>query len=458
MGSTYIYSPLPSAYSIRLFKLESRDSGALLEGTLTTVSLSDPGLSFKALSYTWGNPLDEDSLFFKPYDSSKHYVACSGKSIEIMENLQDALWQLRQLQEFSYLWIDAICINQKDNDEKSQQIKLMSDLYSTASWVIIWLGKSDPTSDEAIGLIGTGLDASFMSLMAQAYQTPSNEHASTGMQFESLTPQKWQAIANLLLRKWFSRLWTLQEILLPTRTIAICGSQRFHIDEATLLAAALLRTNRHLSMFNIARPAQTARATARLYAAASIGAWLGCSWAGGGFGTRAFLRYPKIDYELKIPRIFKWLVALEVLVHETRQRECSDSKDKIIAPLAFAMKYAPTGGYGQLEGCIKDLLDYLKSTDGLYRKFTRFMIDSMSNLDILSRVDRYNGVKYENELNLPSWVPYFNVAGTSSLIDDLLFTKFDAAKYLGPRRNNEGKAKRSLNLGTFVLTACRITV
>jgi hypothetical protein len=86
-----------------------------------------------------------------------------------MKNLQDALWQLRQLKEFSYLWIDAICINQKDNEEKSQQIKSMQELYSTASLVIIWLGKSDPTSDEAIRLIGTGSDANLMSLMAQTY-------------------------------------------------------------------------------------------------------------------------------------------------------------------------------------------------------------------------------------------------------------------------------------------------
>jgi hypothetical protein len=66
MDSTYIYSPLPSADSIRLFKLEPGDSGALLEDTLTTVSLSDPGLSFNALSYTRGNPLDEDSKFLNP--------------------------------------------------------------------------------------------------------------------------------------------------------------------------------------------------------------------------------------------------------------------------------------------------------------------------------------------------------------------------------------------------------
>ena len=448
MDSTYIYTPLSMPDSIRLLKLEPGDSDALIDGTLSILSLSDPGLSYGALSYTWGNPLDEDSRFFEPHDDSKNYVNCGGKRIEISKNLRDALWQLRQLGEFSYLWIDAICINQKDNSEKSQQMKLMPKLYSKASLVIIWLGKSDQTSDEAIDLIETDPAASLMSLMQPAGQVVSK--------FD-FTTQQWQAIANLLLRKWFTRLWTLQEVILPTKTTALCGPRRFHIDEATTLAAALLRTNSHLSMLIIARPLQAARAANRLYAAATIGAWLGCSWAGGGFGTRAFLRYAEIDYTLSIPRSLKWLVALEVLVHEMRQRECSDGKDKIMAPLGFAIKYAPVSGYEQVEDRINDLLNYSQPTSELYRKFTRFMIDSMSNLDILSRVDGRHSFE-ENDFNLPSWVPHFSDAGISSLVDDLLFTRFDAAKYLGPRSNNGGKTEQSLNLIGLLLTACRITV
>ena len=436
MDSTYIYNTLPMPDSIRLLKLDPGDPDALLQGTFTIVPLSEPGLSYRALSYTWGNPLDEGSRFFEPHNDSTYYVNCGGKCIEILKNLRDALWQLRQLGESSYLWIDAICINQKDNSEKSQQIKLMPELYSKASSVIIWLGKSDPTSDEAIDLIRTDPAANLMSLVQPAGQAILN--------FE-FTTQQWQAIADLLLRKWFTRLWTLQEVLLPTKTTALCGSRRFQIDEATTLAAALLRTNFHFSMFNIARPLQVARASNRLCAAATIGAWLGCNWAGSGFGTRAFLRYAEIDYTLRVPRSLKWLIALEVLVHEMRQRECSDWKDKIMAPLAFAIRYAPVSGYGQFEDRINDLLNYSKSTSELYRKFTAFMIDSMSSLDILSRVDGRHCVE-ENMFNLPSWVPHFNDAGISSLIDDLLFTKFDVAKYLGIRSNNGGQTEQSLNL------------
>ena len=79
--------------SVRLLKLEPGDSDALLEGTFTIISLLDLGLSYRALSYTWGNPLDEDSQFFEPDNDSKYYFKCAGKRVEILKNLRDALWQ-----------------------------------------------------------------------------------------------------------------------------------------------------------------------------------------------------------------------------------------------------------------------------------------------------------------------------------------------------------------------------
>jgi hypothetical protein len=150
----------------------------------------------------------------------------------------------------SFRWYDAVCINQKDDKERSQQTKLMPELYSIASLVIIWLGKNDTTSDEAIGLIEASSEASFMNLIEkQANQTSLNKHGSTGLVFEALTARKWQSIANLLLRTWFHRVWTLQEILLPVKTISLCGSRRFHIDSAIILAAELLRTNDYLFVY-----------------------------------------------------------------------------------------------------------------------------------------------------------------------------------------------------------------
>lgn len=39
-----------------------------------------------------------------------------------------------------FFWVDAICINQEDLEERSAQVQIMPDIYSNASCVIVWLG------------------------------------------------------------------------------------------------------------------------------------------------------------------------------------------------------------------------------------------------------------------------------------------------------------------------------
>jgi hypothetical protein len=143
-------------------------------------------------------------------------------------------------------------------------------------------------------------------------------------------------------------------------------------------------------------------------------------------------------------------VALELLIHEARQRECSEAKDRIIAPLAFAMHktFLPeVENFTALEIEIQRILSSCQSisTKELYCRFTHFMISEMGNLDILSRTHRNDEDEDENEdtdlgIQLPFWVPPFHRAGSTSLIDELLVTKYDAAKYLGRRGERTSKS------------------
>jgi len=41
------------------------------------------------------------------------------------------------------LWIDAICINQGDPEEKNQQLNIMVDIYAEAEETLIWMGFND---------------------------------------------------------------------------------------------------------------------------------------------------------------------------------------------------------------------------------------------------------------------------------------------------------------------------
>lgn len=92
--------------------------------------------SFKALSYAWG-----------PNDRT-HSLFISGEEIKITSSLDAALRHLRHPTETVSLWIDQICINQDDADEKTEQVALMSNIYRLADQVLVWLGSAADGSDE----------------------------------------------------------------------------------------------------------------------------------------------------------------------------------------------------------------------------------------------------------------------------------------------------------------------
>ena len=101
------------------------------------VNLKD-NVAYEALSYTWGNP------------HTTHCITFESKPFPVTENLYFALEQLRPTEVPRYLWIDALCIDQLNDVEKSAQVQLMGDIYKRASRVLIWLGKAEDDSDLAM--------------------------------------------------------------------------------------------------------------------------------------------------------------------------------------------------------------------------------------------------------------------------------------------------------------------
>ena len=75
-----------------------------------------------------------------PTTSGEHiYLSGAGQN-PITDNLAKALRRLRRLNEIRVLWIDALCINQDDMTERSQQVQMMGSIYSRANRVLVWLG------------------------------------------------------------------------------------------------------------------------------------------------------------------------------------------------------------------------------------------------------------------------------------------------------------------------------
>jgi hypothetical protein len=98
-------------------------------------------LEYKALSYVWGDQHDAVP------------VRVNGADCNITQNLAAALRHLRDRENETPLWVDAICINQADSKEKSWAVSAMYQAHSRAQQTIAWLGIQSNDSDLAIDLI-----------------------------------------------------------------------------------------------------------------------------------------------------------------------------------------------------------------------------------------------------------------------------------------------------------------
>lgn len=116
---------------------------------------------YHCLSYTWGDPFGRTDV--KP---SQEQMTCNGTVIPIQRNLHDGLMHLyaiaTQRGKLAAIWVDAVCINQNDDAEKADQIKMMHKIYAGAASVVIWLGPDDSDDD------GSGGDGAKIKVVADA--------------------------------------------------------------------------------------------------------------------------------------------------------------------------------------------------------------------------------------------------------------------------------------------------
>ncbi|GAB7353005.1 hypothetical protein MBLNU459_g3566t1 [Dothideomycetes sp. NU459] len=173
------------------------------QGSRSDCDVPDPD-AYDALSYHWG-PRDPD------HDPLIRIVQDDGKitRIQVTKSLFSALKQLRNRKDDVQLWIDALCINQKDAVEKSSQISYMSTIYNQAECVRIWLGEYDAAIPIAFDFIKRCLDAEVLDKMME----------------DTNASRSWDALSSLMRKPWFSRRWIVQEIALARKATLHCGDE-----------------------------------------------------------------------------------------------------------------------------------------------------------------------------------------------------------------------------------------
>jgi hypothetical protein len=147
-------------------------------------------------------------------------MVVDGKRLQVQANLEAALrvLQFKNPIKTGYrIWIDALCINEGDREEKSQEVGRMRLIYELAADVVVWLGPEAEDSNSAMNLMHT---------LSTAYKDGTDKALGTALRHdpEHLGRGPWLALSQLLRRSYFSRMWVIQEICLGGSKVPIlCG-------------------------------------------------------------------------------------------------------------------------------------------------------------------------------------------------------------------------------------------
>ncbi|KAI0098526.1 heterokaryon incompatibility protein-domain-containing protein [Nemania sp. FL0031] len=303
---------------------------------------------FMALSYVWGDTEPKKTVFIY------------GKPKIVTPNLHDALLQLRNPVLPILIWVDAICINQEDIQERSQQVRNMSEIYSKVARVICWLGKTHDTTEVA-GDVPAARGLGNLEGFLQAKDADGNPRTLSGKQFGEINHYLF-ALCSLPF--WY-RIWITQEVVLSRKALFLWGD--VIIDLATF--QKLLKYKDRLMPVN---------------------------WYWSFSVTRSAIMYANFKQPLEMRS--RSLTLQEALL-ATRNRSATDPRDYVYGVLGLA----------QL-GTTSIITDYTKSTKTVYLEAFKAILQQELNLDSLSVCGRgwrqtYKTEGAKSEENWPTWLP-----------------------------------------------------
>lgn len=239
-SSKPLYTPLDNARNeIRVLQISScckRDRSL----KLFKCSLDQWRGQYFALSYVWGDPYDT-----RP-------VRVNNQDVKVTRNLADALHQLQEDGVVQFLWVDALCIDQRDEEEeKAEQVQIMGEIFSAAVQVVGWLGTGGE-ADRAAIRNSIAVASVARSLHIRSVHHPDG-NAMTSQEHWRLIEATFQALCTqlkpfegtigsilLFLRKpYWKRLWIIQEITLATSAVLLCGSDHLSIDDLAAASGAI---------------------------------------------------------------------------------------------------------------------------------------------------------------------------------------------------------------------------
>lgn len=244
LSSIYAQHPIGQNNTTRVLELDSPDPSKTdrISCRLRVISLHSVP-AYRAFSYMWGDP------------SILQPILVDGKPVMVRSNLHGFLSQMQEEGYTDALWIDALCINQDDIAERSQQVSLMGQIYSKAALVHVWLGSENDLNSVSMQILeATDWSASVRDAPKTTSLPQLSQHGREilekaglglamqgwGSSFKDLPPYPIKRpffedeflapVLGFLNQEYWSRMWIIQEVVLAPKFIVQCGSETLDGD------------------------------------------------------------------------------------------------------------------------------------------------------------------------------------------------------------------------------------
>ncbi|OAL44273.1 hypothetical protein IQ07DRAFT_592350 [Pyrenochaeta sp. DS3sAY3a] len=243
----YQYQPLPiedpNDIFIRLFELHKGPAHGPITGRLYTTRLSRAP-PYHALSYCWGSSVRSGTVHITTSNGITSWDIENDNTLSIPGALIPFLRQTRQVYRVQSrtLWIDSICINQEDPEEKNIHVPHMREVYVNAKLTICWLGKHENGSKEALQYaieIGK-MYRRWAAKKGFATLTTEEEKDKDVQVPVKVGDPALEAFWKLLDRAYWERAWIVQEVVVSSQVVVMCGDSALYY--ITLLSAYLYLT------------------------------------------------------------------------------------------------------------------------------------------------------------------------------------------------------------------------
>jgi hypothetical protein len=363
---------------------------------------------YETLSYVWGSA------------RVKRTIRLNGKPHATTVNLESALRHLRHLRKVLVLWIDALCIDQTNTDERTHQVNMMGKIYTFCKNVIVYLGdelgqtrqsKTAPPlihffdderdlpliqdfnrrsmGDNASDLPGIPPEINALTVFSLIRILSQDQHfldvplfAQTSHEQDSNTKRRLllEALRQFMhppWTPWWSRIWVVQEVALPKSVTMVYGTVS---APWSMLARAASSLNYHISFCCPQAMEMIPRDQSKVLA---------------DFSKRILdITNLRLEHgDTKSHQDSMDNSSLLPLLRRFRNRKSTDPRDKIYALLALARN--------------EIVPDYTLSEQEVFRMATLQVIYASKSLSVLSTE---LGRKFRNDLS--TWVPDWGAPGT----------------------------------------------